>query len=183
MIALETKDVTKKYKKKIAVNEVTISLEEHKIYGLLGRNGAGKTTLLNLLAGQITSSSGSISIFGEHVFENSKAMQNICFVKVKEAAYLNFVQFIFYSTLACLFQSTTIVQKRFNWFGLAFSIIVLFGLASTMYAGIGIKELVFINSKMLLEIPNFILVSIVLICIYIVISALFIRKVSFEDTI
>lgn len=53
-----------------------------------------------------------------------------------------FVQFIFYSTLACLFQSTTIVQKRFNWFGLAFSIIVLFGLASTMYAGIGIKELI-----------------------------------------
>lgn len=89
MIALETKDVTKKYKKKIAVNEVTISLEEHKIYGLLGRNGAGKTTLLNLLAGQITSSSGSISIFGENVFENSKAMQNICFVRVKEAAYLN----------------------------------------------------------------------------------------------
>ncbi|MED2016246.1 ABC transporter ATP-binding protein [Bacillus wiedmannii] len=90
MIALETKAVTKKYKKKIAVNEVTISLEEHKIYGLLGRNGAGKTTLLNLLAGQITSSSGSISIFGEHVFENSKAMQNICFVRVKEEAHLSF---------------------------------------------------------------------------------------------
>ncbi|GAB6497468.1 putative ABC transporter ATP-binding protein [Bacillus sp. UMTAT18] len=90
MIALETKDITKKYKKKVAVNEVTISLEEHKIYGLLGRNGAGKTTLLNLFAGQITSSSGSVSIFGEHVFENSKAMQNICFVRVKEEAQLSF---------------------------------------------------------------------------------------------
>ncbi|MGH0507098.1 ATP-binding cassette domain-containing protein [Bacillus paranthracis] len=90
MIALETKDITKKYKKKVAVNEVTISLEEHKIYGLLGRNGAGKTTLLNLLVGQITSSSGSVSIFGEHVFENSKAMQNICFVRVKEEAQLSF---------------------------------------------------------------------------------------------
>ncbi|HFJ9468589.1 ATP-binding cassette domain-containing protein [Bacillus paranthracis] len=90
MIALETKDITKKYKKKVAVNEVTISLEEHKIYGLLGRNGAGKTTLLNLLAGQITSSSGSVSIFGEHVFENNKAMQNICFVRVKEEAQLSF---------------------------------------------------------------------------------------------
>lgn len=90
MIALETKDITKKYKKKVAVNEVTISLEEHKMYGLLGRNGAGKTTLLNLLAGQITSSSGSVSIFGEHVFENSKAMQNICFVRVKEEAQLSF---------------------------------------------------------------------------------------------
>ncbi|MEK4498338.1 ABC transporter ATP-binding protein [Bacillus sp. FSL R12-0069] len=90
MIALETLELTKKYKKKIAVNEVTISLEEHKIYGLLGRNGAGKTTLLNLLAGQITSSSGSVSIFGENVFENSKAMQSMCFVRVKEEAHLSF---------------------------------------------------------------------------------------------
>ncbi|MGG3672977.1 ABC transporter ATP-binding protein [Bacillus nitratireducens] len=90
MIALETKNLSKKYKKKLAVNEVTISLEEHKIYGLLGRNGAGKTTLLNLLAGQIISSNGSVSIFGENVFENSKAMQNICFVRVKEEAHLSY---------------------------------------------------------------------------------------------
>ncbi|HGH7183023.1 ABC transporter ATP-binding protein [Bacillus cereus] len=90
MITLETLELTKKYKKKIAVNEVTISLEEHKIYGLLGRNGAGKTTLLNLLAGQIISSSGSVSVFGESVFENSKAMQSICFVRVKEEAHLSY---------------------------------------------------------------------------------------------
>ncbi|EJQ45114.1 hypothetical protein IEE_02444 [Bacillus cereus BAG5X1-1] len=89
MFALETKDLTKKYKKKLAVNEVTINVENHKIYGLLGRNGAGKTTLLNLLAGQIISSSGSVSIFGENVFENSKAMQKICFVKVKEETHLS----------------------------------------------------------------------------------------------
>lgn len=42
MIALEAKDLTKKYRRKTAVNAVTISLEKHKIYGLLGRNGAGK---------------------------------------------------------------------------------------------------------------------------------------------
>ncbi|MGG5791771.1 ATP-binding cassette domain-containing protein [Bacillus nitratireducens] len=89
MIALETKNLSKKYKKKLAVNEVTISLEEHKIYGLLGRNGAGKTTLLNILAGQIISSSGSVAVFGENVFENSKAMRSICFVRVKEEAHLS----------------------------------------------------------------------------------------------
>ncbi|EEL70322.1 ABC transporter ATP-binding protein [Bacillus mycoides] len=82
--------MSKKYKKKLAVNEVTISLEEHKIYGLLGRNGAGKTTLLNILAGQIISSSGSVAVFGENVFENSKAMRSICFVRVKEEAPLSY---------------------------------------------------------------------------------------------
>ncbi|PQZ57830.1 MULTISPECIES: ABC transporter ATP-binding protein [Bacillus] len=90
MFALETKDLMKKYKKKLAVNEVTIKVENHKIYGLLGRNGAGKTTLLNLLAGQIISSSGSVSIFGENIFENSKAMRSICFVRVKEEAHLSY---------------------------------------------------------------------------------------------
>ncbi|WP_260980884.1 DUF4052 family protein, partial [Bacillus thuringiensis] len=37
-------------------------------------------------------------------------------------------------------------EKRFNWLGLGFSIIFLLGLASRMYGGIGIQELVFINS-------------------------------------
>ncbi|KFN01974.1 ABC transporter ATP-binding protein [Bacillus clarus] len=90
MIALETKDLSKKYKKKVAVDRVAISLEKHKIYGLLGRNGAGKTTLLQLLSGQIVSNRGSVSIFGENVFENSKAMQNICFVKVKEEVHVSY---------------------------------------------------------------------------------------------
>lgn len=90
MIAFETKDLSKKYRGKAAVNAVTISMEKHKIYGLLGRNGAGKTTLLHLLSGQIVSSSGSVSVFDENVFENRKALQNICFVKVKEEVYLNY---------------------------------------------------------------------------------------------
>lgn len=51
MIVFEMKDVMKKYKKKIVVNEVMILLEENKIYGLFGRNGVGKMILLNLLVG------------------------------------------------------------------------------------------------------------------------------------
>ncbi|EEM05218.1 MULTISPECIES: ABC transporter ATP-binding protein [Bacillus] len=90
MIALEAKDLTKKYRRKTAVNAVTISLEKHKIYGLLGRNGAGKTTLLHLLSGQIVSNGGSVSVFGENVFENRKALQSICFVKVKEEVHLSY---------------------------------------------------------------------------------------------
>jgi len=70
-IVVKTEELTKQYKKKMAINGLTFSLEEHKIYGLLGRNGAGKTTLLHLLTGQIVSSKGSVSIFNENVYENS----------------------------------------------------------------------------------------------------------------
>ncbi|EEM10892.1 ABC transporter ATP-binding protein [Bacillus pseudomycoides] len=87
---MKTEELTKQYKKKMAINGLTFSLEEHKIYGLLGRNGAGKTTLLHLLTGQIVSSKGSVSIFNENVYENSHALQNICFVKVKEEIYSNY---------------------------------------------------------------------------------------------
>ena len=43
---LKTTNLTKTYKGYNAVNNVSITLEPGKIYGLIGRNGAGKSTLL-----------------------------------------------------------------------------------------------------------------------------------------
>ena len=48
---LQTRNLTKTYKSYNAVNNVSISLEPGKIYGLIGRNGAGKSTLMRLIAG------------------------------------------------------------------------------------------------------------------------------------
>lgn len=81
---LECKNLTKTYDKVQVVNNISLTLEENKIYGLLGRNGAGKTTLLNLICGQIIRDSGEVKLYGEEVFENSRAMENICLVREKE---------------------------------------------------------------------------------------------------
>ncbi len=51
--------VTKSYKKCVAVNDVSLSIDRPMIYGLIGRNGAGKTTLLKLIAGLARPTSGS----------------------------------------------------------------------------------------------------------------------------
>jgi ABC-2 type transport system ATP-binding protein len=83
-IAVECKNVTKSYGKQEVLKNLNLSLEEEKIYGLLGRNGAGKTTLLNLICSQIMRDGGEINIYGEEVFENSKALEKICLVKEKE---------------------------------------------------------------------------------------------------
>ena len=78
---LEIKDLNKSYGKTKVLRDINIDIEENKIYGLLGRNGAGKTTLLNLISSQIIRNSGQISLDGEEIFENSKAMEEICLIK------------------------------------------------------------------------------------------------------
>lgn len=78
---IEATDLTKRFGKMTAVDGVSFTVEENKIYGLLGRNGAGKTTLMQLLTGQEFASSGTARVFGAPVVENAKVLQRICFIK------------------------------------------------------------------------------------------------------
>ncbi|WIV12444.1 ABC transporter ATP-binding protein [Proteiniborus sp. MB09-C3] len=80
---LEIKNLYKYYGSTRVLTDINLKLEENKIYGLLGRNGVGKTTLLNIISNQIEKSSGELKLYGEDIFENSKALENICIVKEK----------------------------------------------------------------------------------------------------
>lgn len=62
---LKANYLSKKYKGCEALKDVTLSLEEGKIYGLIGKNGAGKTTLMRIIAGLSFPTSGSIELFGQ----------------------------------------------------------------------------------------------------------------------
>jgi ABC-2 type transport system ATP-binding protein len=65
----------------VALDGIDFSLQENKIYGLLGRNGAGKTTLMQIFTGQEFQTSGAVEIFGHAPHENSRALTDVCFVK------------------------------------------------------------------------------------------------------
>lgn len=80
MIAVECKDITKKFGAETALDQVSFEMEEGGIYALLGRNGAGKTTLLNCLCTKYLPDSGEIRIFEEPVYENEKVLGEICFM-------------------------------------------------------------------------------------------------------
>ena len=67
---LETTDLTKKYGKKCAVDNVNIHIEKGTIYGLIGPNGAGKTTIMKMITGFAYPTSGSI-IFEDKGFDPS----------------------------------------------------------------------------------------------------------------
>lgn len=69
---LKTNSLTKSYHGVNALQDVSITLESGKIYGLIGQNGAGKTTLMRLVTGLGFPTSGSIELF-RHTGE--KALQ------------------------------------------------------------------------------------------------------------
>ena len=62
MIAIETKNLTKKFKDKVAVNGIDLNIKQGELFALLGTNGAGKTTTIKMLSGLILPTSGKISI-------------------------------------------------------------------------------------------------------------------------
>ena len=78
---VEIHRLTKSYGSVMAVNDVSFSLEANKIYGLLGRNGAGKTTIMQMLTAQLFPTSGSVKVFGETPYENSRVLSQVCFIK------------------------------------------------------------------------------------------------------
>lgn len=78
---IEVKHLTKKFKDKTVLQDVSFSMDEPKIYGLLGRNGAGKTTFMEILSGHIVATSGEILIDGENPFDNQRLTESICLIK------------------------------------------------------------------------------------------------------
>ncbi len=77
MSTIEIKNISKSFGKINALSDITLTLQENCIYGLLGRNGAGKSTLLNIITNRSFSDSGEILIDGEKHVENDKALMKI----------------------------------------------------------------------------------------------------------
>jgi len=67
MTLLETQGLVKKYSGRIVVNEVSITIEQRSIVGLLGRNGAGKTTSFRMIMGMVAPNSGSVIFEGRNI--------------------------------------------------------------------------------------------------------------------
>jgi ABC-2 type transport system ATP-binding protein len=89
---IETTNLTKKFKDYVAVNNVNLSVSKASIYGFLGQNGAGKTTTIRMLTGFIKPTSGTGTVSGFDIVEDSLSIRNILGVLPEE--------FKFYPTLS-----------------------------------------------------------------------------------
>ncbi|MFD2443252.1 ABC transporter ATP-binding protein [Bacillus sp. CGMCC 1.16607] len=87
---IEIKQLNKSYGEFKAIEDINFTIEENKIYGLLGRNGAGKTTLMKMISAQEFPTSGQLKVFGENPEENSNVLSKICFIKESQKYPDNF---------------------------------------------------------------------------------------------
>lgn len=64
---LTVSNLKKKFRNNRGIRDVTFSIEEGDIFGLLGANGAGKTTTMKIIAGLMRKDGGDVSVFGSSV--------------------------------------------------------------------------------------------------------------------
>ena len=78
MINIE--NLSKSFGKTKAINDVSLTIREGEVFGLVGTNGAGKSTLLRLLTGILVPDSGKIAIDDEPVYDMPSVKEKIFFV-------------------------------------------------------------------------------------------------------
>ena len=70
---IEVSHLTKQYGRHLAVDDVSFTVEDGRIYGLLGPNGAGKSTIMNILTGYLAATSGQVTVAGHPLPEEADA--------------------------------------------------------------------------------------------------------------
>lgn len=86
MKAIEIKNLTKKYKDIVAINDLSLDIDEGELFGLLGINGAGKTTLIKMLSGLTKKTGGSVYINGFDLDANLSEIKKIIDVSPQETS-------------------------------------------------------------------------------------------------
>ena len=86
MYSIEINDLTKKFKDKVAVNNISLKIRDGELFALLGTNGAGKTTTIKMLSGLLLPTSGSITIEKMDMKKNSLKIKEILNVSPQETA-------------------------------------------------------------------------------------------------
>lgn len=86
MNAIETKNLTKRFKERTAVDSLSLTVEQGEIFALLGQNGAGKSTTIRMLSCLTTPTSGDAFVFGHSVVSDERNVKKMINVSPQETA-------------------------------------------------------------------------------------------------
>lgn len=88
--ALETRVLAKRYGRKWALRDCTLTVPEGRIVALVGSNGAGKSTLLHLAVGLLVPSDGEVSVFGVRPSVSAHVLADVGFMAQTAPLYDSF---------------------------------------------------------------------------------------------
>ena len=89
-IAIQTKDLTRKFGERTVVDHVNLTIHYGEIFGYLGANGAGKSTTIRMLCGILAPSSGTATVGGFDVYKDPESVKTaIGYVSQKFSLYLD----------------------------------------------------------------------------------------------
>lgn len=86
---ISTKSLTKRFGETIAIDDISIHVNQGEIYGFLGLNGAGKTTLIRTLLGLVKPSQGEVKLFGRKLTADFNAWNDIGYLVETPHSYPN----------------------------------------------------------------------------------------------
>lgn len=86
MIEIDIKDLTKKYKDVVAVDNLNIQIKKGEIFSLLGTNGAGKTTTIKILSTLLLPSNGEVKINNFDLIKDKMKIKEIINISPQETA-------------------------------------------------------------------------------------------------
>ena len=77
MNAIEVNNLTKRFKDAIVLNKVSVSFEQGKVHGLIGRNGSGKTMLMKCICGIVPYKNGAVLVNGKQIGKDVDIPTNV----------------------------------------------------------------------------------------------------------
>ena len=87
---IEVKNLTKRFGNKVAVDNLSFTVENGEILGFLGPNGAGKSTTMNIITGCLSATDGSVSVNGYDVLDEPyKAKKSVGYLPEQPPLYLD----------------------------------------------------------------------------------------------
>ena len=110
---IQLKDISKKFKSKIALNKINLSFDQKQIYGLLGPNGSGKTTLFNIIAGFLQPDSGEICLNQKNLINyklNDRSLFGISYLPQEASIFRDLNVYESILSIAQLFHKKSIAK-------------------------------------------------------------------------
>ncbi len=90
-VVLQTDQLTKKYRQRLAVNRLSLQVERGDVFGFLGQNGAGKSTTIRMILGLVRPSSGRVRVLGSDMSRRARsALKRVGAIIESPAFYENF---------------------------------------------------------------------------------------------